>query len=213
MQENERRRIARELHDEMGQQLTALYMELNLLRAELGDAGPSERLEVIATLVHDTTRTMQRVVSDLRPVVLDDFGFRAAVEHELAALQRRSGISYDVELPAGELPFDVDRATALFRIIQESLTNVARHSEATHVHVSVTVDDHDALLEVSDDGRGITADEAARGSSHGLIGMRERACAFGGDVSIEGAPGAGTRIRVRFPWTSANLIREKAYGR
>jgi signal transduction histidine kinase len=198
-QEDERRRIARELHDEMGQNLTAVCFELNLLRAELGAAVPQQRVDAIAALLRETTDTMRRAVADLRPPILDDFGFRAAVENELSALQRRSGISYEAELPEEEPPLDGARATALFRIIQESLTNVARHSAATHVHVSVTVGGGQVILEVTDNGRGITAGEAAQTESLGLTGVRERVWAFGGDVSIEGTPGSGTRIRVRFP--------------
>ena len=201
MQENERRRIARELHDEMGQHLTALFFELNMLREELGEAA-SPRLDSVAALVRETTATMRRVVTDLRPAVLDDFGFCAAVRHELAVLHRRFGITYDLELPHCEPPLDGDRTIALFRILQESLTNVARHSEATHVRVLVQIDDRSVKLEVSDNGRGITADEAERSAALGLIGVRERAWAFGGDVNIEGAPGEGTRVRVRFPFTS-----------
>ena len=198
-QENERRRIARELHDEMGKHLTALFFELNLLRAEVGPVAGVQRIDAIAELLRDTAATMRHAVADLRPAVLDDFGFCVAVEHELAALRRRFGIAFDFECPAGEPPLDDDRTTALFRIIQESLTNVARHSQATRVRVSVSVDDGRVVLEIADNGRGITADEAERPASLGLIGVRERAWAFGGDVRIEGVPGVGTRVRVEFP--------------
>ena len=198
-QENERRRIARELHDEMGRNLTALFFELNLLRRELGDAA-SQRLDSMAALIRETTSTMRRVVADLRPAVLDDFGLCEAVKNELSAFHRRSGITFDLELPACDPPLDTDRAIALFRIIQESLTNVARHSEATHVQVSVRVDERCVDVEVFDNGRGITTDEAEHSASLGLIGVRERAWAFGGEVCIEGAPGAGTRVWVRFPY-------------
>jgi PAS domain S-box-containing protein len=198
-QENERRRIARELHDEMGQHLTALFFELNLLRQELAGCATADRLNSISAVVRETTATMRRVVTDLRPAVLDDFGFCAAVRHELSALHRRSGITYDLMLPKCEPALDGDRMTALFRIFQESLTNVARHAEATHVRVWVNVVDDHVELEVSDNGRGITPDELEHAQGLGLIGVRERAWAFDGEVTIEGVPGTGTSVFVSFP--------------
>jgi two-component system sensor histidine kinase UhpB len=197
-EEEQRRRIARELHDEMGQRLTALRFELENLRLDLGGVA-RERIEAMDTLIRETGDTMRRVISDLRPPMLDDFGFNAAVKGELVTWERRSGIRVDLSLPEHDPPLDRDRTTALYRIIQEALTNVARHAGATRVKVTVTVNDADVRVEISDDGRGITTEEATEGTSQGLTGVRERTLAFGGEVAIEGSRDAGTTIALRLP--------------
>jgi len=198
IEEEERRRIAREIHDEMGQRLTALHLELDLLRREIG-AASAERVASMSQLIRDASETVRRIASDLRPSLLDDFGLVAAIENELAQLQRRTGIEYDLFLPDQEPKLDRSRTTALFRIVQEALTNVARHSGARHVMVTMSVSDEAVMLELRDDGRGITPAEAASERSLGLLGMRERAHALGGKLCIEGNPDGGSRVFVRLP--------------
>ena len=198
-EEEQRRRIAREIHDEMGQRLTALHLELHLLRRRSSDAASIERIDSMDRLIHDTAETVRRVASDLRPSVLDDFGLSAAIENELVQLQRRTGIEYDLSFPDLDPPLDRNAKTALFRMVQEMLTNVVRHSGATSLAVSMSVADDGIELRVHDNGRGITAAEVASERSLGLVGIRERAHALGGYVEFEGRPGAGTRVTVRLP--------------
>ncbi|HYO75664.1 MAG TPA: PAS domain S-box protein, partial [Thermoanaerobaculia bacterium] len=140
LQEEERRRIAHELHDELGQRLTALRMETSLLPHKLGKRGTRAASDAIASmieLIDETIVTVRRVATELRPAILDDFGFRAALELELAALQKRSGINYSIRFVPEHLTVDRDMATTLYRIVQESLTNVARHAQASTVRVGV----------------------------------------------------------------------------
>jgi len=204
LQEEERRRIAHELHDELGQQLTALRMEASLLPHKLGKrmgAAASEAIASMIGLIDGTIDTVRRVATELRPPILDDFGFRAAVELELSALQKRSGIGYDIDFAPDDLHVDRDRATTLYRIVQESLTNVARHSRATFVRVSVAQQQGSLVLRIADDGRGITAAERTGSASLGLLGIRERAHAHGGEADIRAGERGGTVVEVRLPAT------------
>jgi len=200
VQENERRRIAREVHDELGQRLTALRLDLGLLRTELRDTrsdAVERRIATMFDLIDETIATVRRVAMELRPAILDDFGFRAAVENELLAFTKRTGIQVAVSFRPDDLTLDSDRATALYRIVQEALTNVARHSGATRAECTIELRDGHVHAEIRDNGRGIT--EAESFSRLGLIGVRERAYSFGGTAVIEGAPGAGTRVSVAIP--------------
>lgn len=202
LQEEERRRIAHELHDELGQRLTALRMEASLLPHKLGKragAAASEAIASMIDLIDGTIHTVRRVATELRPPILDDFGFRAAVELELSALQKRSGIGYDIDFTPGDLHVDRDRTTTLYRIVQESLTNVARHSGATYVRVSLAQHDGSIVLRIADDGRGITAAERTGSASLGLLGIRERAHSHGGEADIRAGERGGTVVEVRLP--------------
>ncbi|HYH08767.1 MAG TPA: ATP-binding protein [Thermoanaerobaculia bacterium] len=198
IEENERRRIAREIHDDMGQRLTTLRFEVDLLRRELGGAGAA-RVAAIHQLLDETGDAVRRIASDLRPTLLDDFGLRAAIENELASLRRQTGIAGELVLPDREPPLHRNALTALYRIVQAALTNVARHAEASRVTIAMTIGNDAVRLEITDDGRGITASEAGQPGTHGLLGMRERALAFGGDLAVEPAAGGGTRLTVRLP--------------
>ena len=201
IEETERRRIARELHDELGQLLTSLRLDLGLMRRELRSA-PVEsldaRIEVMLELVDVTLGTVRRVATELRPSVLDDFGLRAALEHEASVFAERTGIDVRLSIRHDEL-IDADRATAVYRIVQESLTNVARHSGATRVDVRVDTSGNDIVAELRDNGRGITEAEVNSVSTLGLLGVRERAYALGGKAVIEAIPGDGTRVFVSLP--------------
>ena len=208
IQENERRRIAREIHDDLGQRLTALRLDLGLLRDELHEGRTVEadaRTAAMLDLVDETLDTARRVARELRPAILDDFGFAAAIEHELASFARRTNIDTALKIEPQDVAIEPARATALYRVIQEALTNVARHSGATRVEVRIEKLEGRVEAEVRDNGRGITAEELSHPSALGLIGMRERILAFAGSVRIERLNDGGTRVRVSVPDEAISL--------
>jgi signal transduction histidine kinase len=199
VQEEERSRIARELHDDLGQSLTALKMDvIGLLEKAARGTGPSAIAERILRTLDATVTSVQRISSELRPSVLDDLGLGVALESEARVFEERTGIECELSLPA-DIAIGPRAATAIYRIVQEALTNVARHSEATRVEIRIRERSRELLLEIRDDGRGITAEEAAHPSSLGLLGIRERADGIGGSVLFEGVPDRGTIISVRIP--------------
>jgi len=201
VREEERARIAREIHDELGQALTGIKLEAAALNRELpGDARQqSNRAESIVKLANETIQAVRRISTELRPGILDDLGLVAAVEWAAQEFQIRTGTKCRLDLPKDDVVFDQERATALFRILQESLTNVARHASSTQVKVRLAKGDGSVTLEVHDNGKGISEDELSAGRSLGILGMRERALLLGGEFIISGAPGKGTTVRVRIP--------------
>ncbi|HEX8172479.1 MAG TPA: ATP-binding protein [Thermoanaerobaculia bacterium] len=196
VQENERRRIAHELHDDLGQRLTAIHFELENAAAALGERAAI--LETVRALAKSSIGEVRRVAMALRPGILDELGLRAAVEQELSAFRTRTGIECRLRFEWDEA-LDDDLATAIYRIVQEALTNIARHAGATRVSVTLDVRDERVCLSVQDDGRGIEPGDLLRATSIGLLGLRERASAFGGEVEITGTPGEGTTVLVRLP--------------
>ncbi len=199
IQENQRRRFAREIHDDLGQRLTALQMDLHLLRGQLRDgniAAAEARTESMGGLIAETHETARRLARELRPAVLDDFGFAAAVGHEVESFARRSGCQVSLSIRPPGIAVEGARATALYRIIQEALTNVALHSGATRVEVRVERREGSIEAEVRDNGRGITDEELRHADALGLIGIRERILTFDGTVVIERVNGGGTRVFV-----------------
>ena len=204
--EEERIRIAREIHDEIGQMLTAVKMDLALLGQEITAEGPNlapatlqEEISSTVGLVDQTIETMHQIVRELRPEVLDHLGLRAALEWQCQEFQSRTKIECQFNTNLDDADYDPERSTAVFRILQETLTNVARHSQATQVQASVIRADGQLVLQVRDNGRGISAEELALTQRFGILGMRERAHAFGGDVNITGAPGQGTVVTAQIP--------------
>jgi signal transduction histidine kinase len=200
--EDERARIAREAHDDLGQQLTALKLELAWLvrRCETDEpAATKARLQAMIELVDGAVDSVRQLATRLRPGVLDDLGLIAAIEWHCREFRARTGMDVALSLPDGELEVPPAQATAFFRILQELLTNVARHAQATRVDVAVSRKDEVVVLEVRDDGRGITEEELAGASSLGIVGMRERAGLLGGHIAFEGAVGRGTAARVQLP--------------
>jgi PAS domain S-box-containing protein len=199
--EMERTNIAREIHDELGQALTILKMDLSSLRKMFPEDQTSmlEKTDVMSRLIDKTIQMVKRIATDLRPGLLDDLGLSAALEWQLEEFQKRTGITHKIVIDPKDVTFDSDRNTALFRIFQETLTNIARHAEATEVSVSLKQKDGQIELKVQDNGRGITEGELSHPKSFGLIGIRERAIIFGGSSNVKGFPGKGTTVTVTIP--------------
>lgn len=198
--EEEKTQIAREIHDELGQTLTGIKFEL----ARMGKAGDDKQklhtqIESINRLVDDAIQTVRRIASELRPGVLDELGLAAAIEWQAGDFEKRTGIPCKVQLPSDELDLDLDRSTAVFRVFQETLTNVLRHARATRVEVTLKRENGSVLLEVQDNGDGIADSAIENSQSIGLLGMRERVTSFGGEFRISGSCGKGTRVTVRLP--------------
>ncbi len=195
VRERERSVIAREIHDELGQLLTALKIDLSLLRPGAGEF--EERRREMSALIDQTIGTVQRITAELRPGVLDDLGLEAAAEWQVKSFRARTGIACTFSSEGHPGALDHDRQTAMFRILQESLTNVARHASAAHVTVALHQDEQGASLFMRDDGQGLPAAELENPRSYGLIGMQERALEFGGRVEFHSAPGGGTVVQAR----------------
>jgi PAS domain S-box-containing protein len=215
IREKERTELAREIHDTLGQSLTGIKIELSLLNKRLNsdkesDAkSMSEKLEELTNTVDDTIGSVKALATELRPGVLDKFGLSAAIEWKCEEFERRFGVQCKCNIPAMELELRDELSTALFRILQEALMNVATHAEAKAVTVDLVVDDQNAILIVSDDGKGITLDQLLAPTSLGLLGMRERAEVLNGSFVIEGKPELGTRVTVRIPLLIRTEIKEE----
>ena len=205
--EEEAIRIARELHDQLGRCLTALKMDVDAIQRGLpGDAAAGnnsqavlEKVKRMSRTLDETVQTVRRISAELRPGVLDDLGLAAAIEWQAKEFQRRSGLNCVLRLPEEDLVLTRDPATALFRIFQESLTNVARHAQATKVWVTLNEEEGAIVLEIEDDGIGISSVQLADRRSLGLLGMRERVAVFDGEIEFSGVPGQGTAVVVRMP--------------
>ncbi len=201
VREEERKRIARELHDELGQSLTALRIDLNWLEERLPEAesGVTGKLAAMERLLNRTVDSMRRISEDLRPGMLDDLGLAAAIEHHVEQFTERTGIPCELTMLQEDFDLNDQVATAVFRILQESLTNVARHAAASRVTVEVQEQDDEMRLTVQDDGSGLPDKKERRHNSFGLIGMHERVKMLGGRLTIDSAPGQGTRIEAVIP--------------
>ena len=201
VREEERKRIAREIHDEFGQALTALKIDLSWLGKRLpsGQKLLLEKIESMSKRIDMTIQTVRRISSELRPRILDDFGLAAAIEWQAEEFQNRTGIKCEVTLDNENIILDPDFSTMIFRIFQESLTNVARHANATRVEVSLKKKADKLVLEVKDNGKGITEEQISDPKSFGILGMRERANSFRGEVKINGIRDEGTTVTVSIP--------------
>ncbi len=199
--EQERAALARELHDELGSVLTALSLDCTQALGALpaSESTVRERLVEMNGLIDQAMDSMTRLVSGLRPQALDDIGLVAAIECGAREFQQRTGVACQVEVPEDDIVLDTPRITALFRVVQESLTNVARHAQASHVELSLRHTHHRVLLEIRDDGCGISPEAIAGPTSFGILGMRERIELLDGTFQIHGTPGRGTRVRVTIP--------------
>ena len=198
VREEERAHIAREIHDELGQVLTGIKMEVGWLQKRIKEPLLLEKCDSMAKLIDSTVQTVRKIATGLRPEMLDDMGLVAAVGWQAKEFQKRTGIRCRAKLPP-ESKYDLEISTCVFRIFQEILTNVARHARATRVDVELSVSDDRFNLEVIDNGVGIADSDLNGRKSLGLLGMQERAMLFGGEVGITGTPGQGTRVSVSIP--------------
>jgi PAS domain S-box-containing protein len=201
VREDERTRIAREIHDELGQALTALRFDVRALDAKSRDerAMRPDEITRMTGLIDRTIASVRRIATELRPGVLDDLGLAAAIEWQAHEFETRTGIRCEVSMTANDLEADRDVSTVVFRIFQETLINVARHAGASRVDVALTFDESGVTLVMRDDGRGISEAEIAGQRSLGLVGMRERAQLHGGRLAISGRPGDGTTVVLGVP--------------
>ena len=199
--EEERKTIAREIHDELGQLLTAMKIQLSLLPEEIkNDATAAlERTEAMKKQIDGAIATVKNIITKLRPGLLDDLGLAAAIEWQAHEFQMRTGVVCDVKLTSDKISLEQEVSTAVFRILQETLTNVARHAKATRVQIELVQQTSTLLLTIRDNGKGITDEEIHHPESFGLIGIRERVSSFNGDLEICGTPNKGTTIRVSIP--------------
>lgn len=197
--EEERTRLSREIHDELGQELTALRYAVELARRRhaADPTSVSGNLAEIDSLLKRTRLASRELVQSLRPRVLDDLGLSAAAEWLGRRLTDRTGIVFELDRPVRDVPLPAEVATTAFRLLQEALTNVARHSRASRASLSMTLTQGALLLEVRDDGEGFDVDRRVDG--FGLLGMRERVASVGGRFELESAPGAGTTVRAALP--------------
>ncbi|MGH9450221.1 MAG: PAS domain-containing sensor histidine kinase [Terriglobia bacterium] len=203
IREEERKRVAREIHDELGQALTAVKIDLTSLMRDVpgGAKTYAAKTESLCKLVDDTIQSVRRIAAELRPGILDDLGLVAAVEWAAEEFTLRTGTECKLHVPNDQIVIDPGHATAIFRIFQETLTNVARHAAATRVDVKLVEEAGDLLLEVHDNGKGVSGEQLSAGKSLGILGMRERAALLGGNLVFRGAPGSGTTVTVRIPET------------
>jgi PAS domain S-box-containing protein len=201
VREQERTVMARQIHDELGQALSALHLDVAWLRARLTDADVvlEEKARSMAVLIESSIGRVRALATELRPAVLDSLGLLAAIEWETQQFTRRTDIPCTLELPPDPPAVDADRSTDVFRILQEALTNVARHARARHVTVGLQFWRGALHLRVRDDGRGITAAEIASPQALGLVGMRERALLWDGVVEWRPGDGGGTVVDLRLP--------------
>jgi signal transduction histidine kinase len=211
VREEERIQIAREVHDELGQALTGLKLELTWLAGRLPkNLKPlQEKTGTMFARIDETIQIIRRIATELRPGVLDTVGLIAALEWQAQQFEKQTGIRCRVQSSVRETLWDQDLNTAFFRIFQETLTNVIRHANASQVAVRFAETDDWLVLMVKDDGRGISEAEIRNTKSIGLLGMRERAALLGGEVRLRGEPGRGTTVTVRIPRPGKNPARTK----
>jgi PAS domain S-box-containing protein len=200
LREQEKRRVARELHDELGQALTALKIDVGWLRDNVTGASAEvkQKLGSMQLLLDGTVAATRRISADLRPLVLDDLGLAAAADWLVQNFTMRTGIACELAVSHG-LELEDPYATTIFRVLQESLTNVAKHAEASQVEVTLERSGDQVTISVTDNGRGFSPQAPRKPASYGLLGLRERAILLGGEATIDSAPGRGTSIEVRLP--------------
>jgi signal transduction histidine kinase len=200
IKEDERKRIAREIHDELGQNLLALRIDVSMLHARTGATHPKLNSKVHSVLDHidSTMKAMRSIINNLRPTVLD-LGLNAAIEWQVKEFQRRTGIACELVMQDKELVLDDARATALFRILQESLNNVLRHAKAKRARIELHNGDHKLFMKVADNGIGMFPGCRRKANSFGLVGIKERISTLGGELIIETGPDSGTTLTVSIP--------------
>jgi len=203
IRESERKSIAMNLHDDLGQKLTAIKMDLNWLKSKPVDSRKEmeKRLTGLMELVDDSVGTVQKISSELRPAILYDLGLKDAVEWQFGEFSRSTGINCSLHIVPEEFTLDENLSVTVFRILQEALTNVARHSSATEVTLNLEVTDSAIKILLSDNGKGIDPEKLRNHSSFGLISMRERAEALSGRIEVSGVKDKGTKVKLEIPIT------------
>ena len=200
VQEEERKHLAREVHDELGQALTALSLDVGWLAIQVaGDAVATEQVNKIGTQLEEAIGSVQRIARELRPLLLDDLGLIPALQWMVREFQQRTRIACVLAAPSRELPVNRERSATLFRLVQEALTNVARHAGAKNVRIELQRSRGQISLTIEDDGRGIRAEEIDDHNSLGLLGMRERVRICDGNMHIQGTPDCGTLLKFTIP--------------
>lgn len=201
IREEERTMIAQEIHDELGQVLTALKIQVSLIANKLGSSQDQlkQKISSLSKMIDSSVESVQKISAKLRPGILDELGLVAAIEWQTEEFEKLTDVKCSLVLPKEELILEKDKSTAIFRIFQESLTNIARHSQATRVQISLLNYQSNIFLEIQDNGKGITQEQIKDFKSLGIHGMEERAMVFGGQVYIEGFAGKGTKVKVEIP--------------
>jgi two-component system, NarL family, sensor histidine kinase UhpB len=214
-QEAERKRIARELHDETSQALTSLLISVAVLENQINDPETKEQIERVRAIAHQTLHAIRNLSIDLRPSALDDLGLLPALRWYIKEYQQKVGIPVDFSAQGFKHRYAPEAETALYRIVQEALTNSAKHAQATHISVALREGDGQAYVSIHDDGQGfdvatlLKAPMAERGL--GLMGMRERAALLNGSVAIDSHPGGGTAIEVAIPLQKAEPKSDESF--
>ncbi len=199
--ERERQHVAREIHDDLGQALTGLKYEVSHLSRRIGADAPelSSPFAAISRLIDSTIGSVRRIAAELRPQMLDELGLVEAIRWQCREFEKRTGVKCVLQLPEKPATWEAEKVTAMFRILQEALTNVARHANASRVVVHLVSSEGEAILQISDNGVGIEPHQLAGRDSFGLLGMQERAHDFGGSLAIEGLAHQGTTVTLRMP--------------
>jgi PAS domain S-box-containing protein len=209
VREQERTRIAREIHDELGQALTALKLDVaSLARKSAGDPVIEQKTRAMVELINETIQTVRRIATELRPAILDDLGLPAALEWQTHEFQKRTGLACELKMDP-DLKVAPGPSTELFRVFQETLTNIVRHARASAVTIYFGRQDDRVVLEVRDNGVGIAETQVSGLRSLGITGMRERVHLLGGDIQLTGIPGQGTTVRIQVPAEHAEQPREQ----
>lgn len=201
IREEEKSRISREVHDELGQSLTALKMDLFQLEKKLPEDNQNwhKRTQSMMDLVDTTIKSVQRIAMELRPPILDAFGLCEAIAWQAKEYEKRFSIKFDLNCLQSHFELDEDLKTTFFRVFQESITNVVRHAEASKINVSMDHQNDQLVMKIKDNGKGIQKDQIEGSHSLGLIGIRERVRYWNGEVLFHGTPGKGTTVEIRIP--------------
>ncbi len=208
VREEERKNIARDIHDELGQQLTILKMDVAWIIKKLRnpDEVLTDQLKGLLDTIDGTIKSVRRMCSELRPALLDDLGLIAAMEWQAREFEKNTGIAVELTLPGEALRLVTEIKTGLFRIFQESLTNIARHAQAREVKVNLQEGDKTLVLDIRDDGKGFDTSLLNEKRTLGILGMEERSLMMGGKYVIESEPGKGTTVKVTVPLKRKNTI-------
>jgi signal transduction histidine kinase len=209
LREAEQKRISLEIHDELGQALTGMKMEVHWVKRQINEQNDTifqtavtEKLTELSKLIDATIVSVRRISTELRPAILDDFGLIAAIEWQAREFERKTDVSCLLKTDVGNLDLDAEATTAVFRIFQETLTNITRHANASLVKVNLKSSGEQILMRIEDNGKGIDLNKIKNGSSLGVLGMRERTRLISGKLNIFKGSDGGTTVELTFPATA-----------